>query len=102
MRKDSMSDQQEQPPQWLPQQYPLHPAAHDEIEHQPFPQQSFWNQQPLSQNDQPTQPFPHLPQRRANRAPLLGVGLVVLTLLLISRIIGGISLTIPLRATPHS
>jgi len=101
MRKDSMSDQQEQPPQWLPQQYPLQPAAHDEIEQQPFPQQSFWNQQPLSQNDQPTQPFPHLPQRRANRAPLLGVGLVVLTLLLIAGIIGGIALTRPVAATQH-
>jgi hypothetical protein len=49
-----MSDHQEQPPQWFPQQYPLQPAAHDEIEQQQFPQQSFWNQQPLSQNDQPT------------------------------------------------
>src|SRR6266851_749357 len=101
MRKDSMSDQQEQPPQWLPQQYPLQPAAHDEIEQQPFPQQSFWNQQPLSQNDQPTQPSPRLPRRRANRAPLLGAGLVVLTLLLIAGIIGGIALTRPVAATQH-
>src|SRR6266849_188556 len=103
MRKDSMSDQQEQPPQWLPQQYPLQPTAHDEIEQQQFPQQSFWNQQqqPLSQYDQPTQPSPRLPRRRANRAPLLGVGLVVLTLLLIAGIIGGIALTRPVAATQH-
>src|SRR5260370_28564938 len=94
-----MSNKQKRPPQWLQQQYPLQPAAHDEIEQQPFPQQPFWNQQPLSQYDQPTQPSPRLPQRRANRAPLLGAGLVVLTLLLIAGIIGGIALTRPAAAT---